>query len=250
MDFFLNFFNLEHIHSYQLNIYASPFIRFTPYLVGIFTGYYLQRTSGKRFELNWLFVISAWIATVAISGTCIFGLYDYFRGPHHDISVFARASYNNWSRLGWAFSVAWVIIACEKDLIGPLKTFFELSLWAPFSRLTYCAFIVHFFVIDALFSTDMQTIHFSGGYEQFVRDILPVLIWCFIFAYIWTSLFEVPFAQLETLALKGRFIDNKELKLISPNNGISRTASNLKNSSLSRSVTDDGLDKQIIRLRF
>ncbi|VDD90190.1 unnamed protein product [Enterobius vermicularis] len=143
---------------YDNLVYYSVWNRCTPYLIGIYTGYFLFKTKNKKLHLHWAYIILLWIASFLAACGCVYGLYDYLQGPSHKISNFASASYSYWSRIGWALAIAWVVVACEKNWAGPIKNFLEQGLWLPFDRLTYCIYLTHAITLPLIYAIDGRPI--------------------------------------------------------------------------------------------
>uniref|UniRef100_A0A915A9M1 Acyltransferase 3 domain-containing protein n=1 Tax=Parascaris univalens TaxID=6257 RepID=A0A915A9M1_PARUN len=102
------------IDDYMMFLYAAPWVRCTPYIMGILTGYFLHKTKGKKLTIHPLVAIILWCASVAIALACVLGLYNNIKGI--PISIATAASYNNFSRVGWALALAWVVIACQNNV--------------------------------------------------------------------------------------------------------------------------------------
>uniref|UniRef100_A0A914RG91 Uncharacterized protein n=1 Tax=Parascaris equorum TaxID=6256 RepID=A0A914RG91_PAREQ len=116
------------IDDYMMFLYAAPWVRCTPYIMGILTGYFLHKTKGKKLTIHpasditrsLLVAIILWCASVAIALACVLGLYNNIKGI--PISIATAASYNNFSRVGWALALAWVVIACQNNVAGKFST--------------------------------------------------------------------------------------------------------------------------------
>ena len=50
-------------------------------------------------------------------------------------STAERAAYNGLHRLGWALSLAWLVLACCKGAAGPINTVLAWRAWRPLARL-------------------------------------------------------------------------------------------------------------------
>uniref|UniRef100_A0A0M3ITF6 Acyl_transf_3 domain-containing protein n=1 Tax=Ascaris lumbricoides TaxID=6252 RepID=A0A0M3ITF6_ASCLU len=207
---FTSVLDLSKVALYEQFMYYSPWIRFTPYVFGILTGYFLHKTKDQKLNLHPLIIITLWLASIAIGIACVFGLFDYMKGPGHDISLFARASYYNWSRIGWSLALAWVVIACEKNWAGPVKNFMELSFWMPFGRLTYCAYLIHFLIVDVLLSMKRQSLHYAGHLDGYINYAIPSFIVSYVVAFFWSCAFELSFIKLEKMAIGKLVGGNRE----------------------------------------
>ncbi|VDM42610.1 unnamed protein product [Toxocara canis] len=175
--------------------------RVPPRKNSIFEDHSLPSTTAYIAELQkteWLAVL-LWLASAAIGVGCVFSLYDYVNGD--PLNTAERASYYNWSRIGWAIGLAWVVTACERGWAGPIKSFMELGLWAPLSRLTYCGYLVHYFIIVSLLSLSRQPMHFVNMSAILFLQSFPVIVITFAVAFLWSCAFEIPSGKLEKMLI-------------------------------------------------
>ena len=92
------------------------------------------------------------------TGTLLWLLYGLFKV---ELSQLAAAAYSSLSHTAWAVSLAWVIIACSTGNGGFLNRMLSATYWYPFSRVTYCAYLVHPIVIRAYALNSDSPIHMS-----------------------------------------------------------------------------------------
>ena len=102
-------------------VYSKPWVRCTPYLIGLLNGYLLAVYGNRKVRLNRIFCFCGWIIAFIIAGFCLFANYDYDRGVHW--SIFSRASFYNFHRIGWAFFICWVVGANHMGWSGPINNF-------------------------------------------------------------------------------------------------------------------------------
>ncbi|KAK0407463.1 hypothetical protein QR680_019207 [Steinernema hermaphroditum] len=184
----------------RLNYFAA-WIRCLPYVVGMLTGYYLRKFQNKRVKIHPLLALAGWGMAFACAFGCVFGIFDYYNGA--DWSVLARASYNNFSRLGWSLSLAFVVIACQKGFAGPIKNVMSLKIFTPLGRLTYCAYLTHYFIVYVYLSMRRNPLHFVSVFENYVHTAVPCIVISYLFALLWSLMFEVPFGKLEKMVIEG-----------------------------------------------
>ncbi|RVE48460.1 hypothetical protein evm_006896 [Chilo suppressalis] len=117
-------------------IYDKPWTRLGPYLVGMATGWILFKTNLKiRMGKVWACV--GWVVCTATLLFLIFGLYQT------ELGVAAAAIYSALSHSLWAACIGWIIIACSTGYGGWVRTLLSAPVLYPFSRVTYCAYLVH-----------------------------------------------------------------------------------------------------------
>ncbi|KAF1752472.1 hypothetical protein GCK72_019027 [Caenorhabditis remanei] len=143
-------------------VYSKPWVRCTPYLIGLLNGYLLAVYGNRKLRLNRIFCFCAWIIAFIIAGFCLFANYDYDRGVHW--SIFSRASFYNFHRIGWAFFICWVVGANHMGWSGPINNFMSHPIWQPLGRLSYCAYIVHLVVLYYFLNVG-GVLHYYSAWE-------------------------------------------------------------------------------------
>uniref|UniRef100_A0A1I8IL75 NRF domain-containing protein n=1 Tax=Macrostomum lignano TaxID=282301 RepID=A0A1I8IL75_9PLAT len=117
-------------------IYIKPWFRATPYLVG-------------------LLVALLWLVAAGVALSIVYGLYDV-DGGRVKLSQNVASLYNAVYRPLWAAAVGWVTIACVTGNGGWVNSLLSQPLFAPLSRLTYCAYLVHPVVMLAYYLSRRQ----------------------------------------------------------------------------------------------
>ncbi|VDM78442.1 unnamed protein product [Strongylus vulgaris] len=192
--------------------YEKPWTRCPPYLIGIAVGYFLA--SGKKPRLTRMVQTSLWIVATAVALAALYGPHRYIKGAD-DWSEAIRGTYNNFSRVGWALAVSWVIVANHLGWGGIVAQFMENPLWQPLGRLSYCAYIVHFFVIRYIFNLDDRPLHFVSVWHTYIYRVMPVVVVSYVLGFFWSCLFELPVAKLEKI-LTERFLPRKKMDDVGP----------------------------------
>ncbi|VDK65302.1 unnamed protein product [Anisakis simplex] len=134
---------------------------------------------------------------------CVLGLHQNLKGT--PISVISATIYDNFARLAWALALSWVVIACQLNIAGPIKDFLELGLWAPFSRLAYCSYLTHFFVLVIYESQLRRPLHFVSTIVTYIHDAVPIFIITFVFSLFWSCGFELSFGRLDKMLIDAVF---------------------------------------------
>ncbi|GMR62102.1 hypothetical protein PMAYCL1PPCAC_32297, partial [Pristionchus mayeri] len=68
-------------------------------------------------------------------------------------------------------------------------------------RLSYCAYLVHFFVLLVLLDESDGPTPFVSLRHMYFTVVIPVVVLSTAFAFVWTCLVEIPFGKLEVIAL-------------------------------------------------
>ncbi|KAF1753156.1 hypothetical protein GCK72_019712 [Caenorhabditis remanei] len=193
------FGNGDSTNFYDL-IYDKPWVRGTPYLMGLFVGYIIATYGKRKIRLNWALSVTGWLIAFGIAVMCLFSTYDYDKRIYW--SVFIRASYYNFSRIAWSIAVSWVIVANHMGWGGPIDNFMSHPIWQPFGRLSYCAFIVHLVVLYVYLSIGDVSMHFYSSFQIFMYYSVPTTLLSYIFAFFWSCFFEIPVLKLEKMMIE------------------------------------------------
>ena len=81
------------------------------------------------------------MAASAVLLYLIYGLYNT------ELTQLSGAAFSSLSHSAWAMSLAWIVIACSAGYGGYVNTLLSAPVIYPFSRVTYCAYLVHPIVI-------------------------------------------------------------------------------------------------------
>ncbi|KAJ1347283.1 hypothetical protein KIN20_002308 [Parelaphostrongylus tenuis] len=180
--------------------YELPWTRCLPYLIGLGIGYFLAQCKTKKPKLPMIAIVLGWIAAVLVALCCLYGIHDYQTG-HDKWSKFKRATYNNFSRIGWSMAVSWVVVANHLGWGGLIATFMDHPIWQPLGKMSYCAYIVHYFVIRYVFNLDDRPFNFISLWQMYVYRTIPVIVLSYFLAFIWSCMIEIPTTKLEKLLM-------------------------------------------------
>jgi len=192
--------------DYMRWYYFVPWCRFQPYICGMCLGFFLHHMRGKKLGINPVAAAWIWVVAFVIGSAVIYGLVPYQQSlmdwPAPKTPTVAEASlYNGLHRLAWSIALSWVIIACVKNLGGPINTFLSYRGWAPLARMSYCMYLVHMTIIDYYLTLPSYTVTVS--HVMIIYYLLWVTAMSAAVAYVCVIAFEMPIAQLEKLLLGG-----------------------------------------------
>lgn len=117
-------------------IYDKPWTRLGPYVVGMIVGWILFKTN-CQLRMSKLTVLVGWLGSIAVLLSLVYGLYE----TH--LSAVAGAAYSSLSHTAWAIGLAWIVVACSTGHGGYVNKLLSAPVLYPFSRVTYCAYLVH-----------------------------------------------------------------------------------------------------------
>ncbi|XP_013108228.1 nose resistant to fluoxetine protein 6 [Stomoxys calcitrans] len=164
-------------------IYDKPWTRLGPYLIGMAVGWILFRTNCK-IRLSKTKVAVAWILASVNLFVLIFGLY------RAELSQLTAALYSSLSHSAWALSLAWITIACSTGYGGFVNTLLSAPCLYPFSRVTYCAYLVHPIVIRSMALNTDSPLHLGG--DTMVIMFFGFVVASYLLSFVVSMSFEAP----------------------------------------------------------
>ncbi|CAG5034852.1 unnamed protein product [Parnassius apollo] len=168
-------------------IYDKPWTRLGPYLVGMATGWILFKTNLK-IKMNRIWAYVGWAVCTGTLLFLIFGLYST------QLNVAAAAVYSALSHSLWAACIGWIIIACSTGHGGWVHPLLSAPIMYPFSRVTYCAYLVHPVVLRYVAMHLTHPIHL-GELLVFVL-FLGLTVMSYFFAFLISIAFEAPIVTM------------------------------------------------------
>ncbi|KAF8356216.1 hypothetical protein PRIPAC_97839 [Pristionchus pacificus] len=78
--------------------------------------------------------------------------------------------------------VAWSFLTINQFYKGPVKALLEHPLWFPLGRLSYCAFLAHWFMIHLLLDGGDRLAHFVSLWHTYLTVTIPVVFLSYIIA--------------------------------------------------------------------
>jgi len=206
------------------NIYFKPYTRCGPYVIGIFHGYALHKFDGKKLKIPKLLNLSIWLFATAISLAVLYGLYNVSVG--HPLTNTVNGIYSGLNRSVWSIGVGWVIFACVTGNGGFINKFLCWNVLKPFSRLTYCAYLIHPLVLQLCYDGKDEALHFDSHYTM-VYYFLAHLVIAYSCSFVLSLAFESPILGIEKIFLP-RHTDKRKS---------TPTTQNLNNNTKSLSIS-------------
>lgn len=179
-------------------IYDKPYTRLGPYLIGMSVGWILFKTNCRIRMSKWT-VTFGWLASSACLFSLVYGLYEV------DLTPLAGAAYSSLSHSAWALGLAWVVLACSTGHGGYVNSILSATILYPFSRVTYCAYLIHPIVIRIMAMNMDSPLHL--GKEVMVIIFLGQVVASYALGFLISVAFEAPVVSM--LRILARIAPNK-----------------------------------------
>lgn len=168
-------------------IYDKPWTRLGPYLIGMTVGYFLFKTDCK-LKMSKTTVVVGWLLSFACLLSLLYGLYEA------ELTPVTAAAYSSLSHSAWALSLAWIVIACSTGYGGYVNKILSWPLLYPFSRVTYCSYLVHPLVIR-LTAMNLDS-PFHLGKDIMMIMFLGQLVLSYALSFVISIAFEAPVVSM------------------------------------------------------
>ncbi|KAI4502939.1 hypothetical protein M0802_001983 [Mischocyttarus mexicanus] len=168
-------------------IYDKPWTRLGPYLIGMSVGYFLFKTDCK-VKMSKPTVVIGWLLSLACLLSLLYGLYEA------ELSPVTSAAYSSLSHSAWALGLAWIIVACSTGYGGYINKILSAPILYPFSRVTYCAYLIHPIIIR-LTAMNLDS-PFHLGKDTMMITFLGQLILSYFLSFIVSVSFEAPVVSM------------------------------------------------------
>ncbi|XP_011863412.1 PREDICTED: nose resistant to fluoxetine protein 6-like [Vollenhovia emeryi] len=144
---------IVYVHEYTLTldelfrladmIYTPPWMRINPYVIGMIAGYVLTKLN-NTLALKRKVIRLCWF----LASACIIGV--FFVVYKRRLSVLATAIYVALYRIFFAIGIACIVIMCSTNHGGIVNQLLSFKGWIPFSKLTYCAYLLNPVIIRSI----------------------------------------------------------------------------------------------------
>ncbi|XP_019869984.2 nose resistant to fluoxetine protein 6 isoform X2 [Aethina tumida] len=180
-------------------IYDKPWTRLGPYLIGMCCGWLLFKKD-CRIRMSKLTIIVGWSASIAVLLSLVYGLYEVNLHP------ITGAAYSSLSHSAWALSLAWIVVACVTGHGGIANKVLSSTILYPFSRVTYCAYLIHPIVIRLMVMSTDSPMHL--GFIVTFIIFLGQAVASYALAFFVSLAFEAPVVSM--LRILSKIVANKK----------------------------------------
>ncbi|KYM99164.1 Nose resistant to fluoxetine protein 6 [Cyphomyrmex costatus] len=181
--------------------YFLPWFRISPYVIGIITGYILTKKRNNLILKKKIIILCWCLATSCY--VFVFNLYE------RHMSVLATAVYVALYKLFWAIPVALIIIMSFIKHGDIITRFLSFKVWVPFSRLTYCAYLVHPVIIRSIYLSRETTVHFEFLFIMVMG--IGYIVTSYVCSYILSVMVELPYILLMRMFIPYRIINKYKM---------------------------------------
>lgn len=185
----------DKLDEYYGSIYIKPYTRIGPYLVGMLLAYIIHTRDKLRISptiraLGWSVAI---ISNLAV----IFAMLPINQGSGYVLTDVLAGLYSATSRVIWSLTTAWLIICCFCGHGGYIATFLSSKYWLPWSRLTYCAYLIHPIVMAVFYGS--RQIPYEFSHFLMIYIILGNIVITYTISFFLSLIFESPIVSIEKL---------------------------------------------------
>ncbi|KAJ6633818.1 Nose resistant to fluoxetine protein 6, partial [Pseudolycoriella hygida] len=140
--YFFQMTTIEGIFAWLEKFYFPTHLRLGAWVIGIMLGYIMHHMKAKKVKINKYLDAALWILSISVLLTIILCHYPFIQLDNNP-SKLANALYNSCFRIGWSYSVAWIIFACQNGSGGIVRWFLSWKEWQPLGKLGLSIFLVH-----------------------------------------------------------------------------------------------------------
>ncbi|XP_077264331.1 nose resistant to fluoxetine protein 6-like [Temnothorax americanus] len=174
-------------------LYIPPWMRISPYIIGIIAGYILTKLKNNLFFKKKI-IIFCWCLAIICKVFVITVLYNRY------ISILATSIYVALHRILWTIGTAWIVIACSTKHGGIINQLLSFKGWMPLSRLTYCVYLLNPVIIRSTRLYSETSIHFE--FLPFIVMILGYIMIIYVCSYALCLMIEMPSILLMKMFIK------------------------------------------------
>ncbi|CAN7989621.1 unnamed protein product, partial [Ixodes pacificus] len=142
-----------------------------------------------------------WCASVALGLTCVFMKHSWNRGEQPS-GEWAKIVFAFSDKIMWSVFLSWITYACATARGGLLCDFLSWEAFAPFSKLTYGIYLIHFPFYHVRAHISRERMNWNIFHN--VTDSFAVFVWASILGYFMFIMCEAPTSHLEKLIFLGR----------------------------------------------
>lgn len=125
-------------------------------------------------KIPWYVQLFGWVLAFGILLGVVIAPYSTIVRENYKPTSFEGASYEGFSKIGWAFMLSWIIFCCYHGYGGVINSFLSNTFWQPLSRLSFAMYMCHLTVVAVIQGNTRIPSHFSNF------DIVSIYSKCFV----------------------------------------------------------------------
>ncbi|XP_055682064.1 nose resistant to fluoxetine protein 6-like isoform X1 [Lutzomyia longipalpis] len=184
---------------YFINYYIKTHMRATAYIFGLLTGFIVHYMQEKNLRISTKCHYFCWSIAVFFGAASMFSIVIFYN-PNYEFTRIGNALYAGLHRMGWSFFTSWIVFVCVTGRAKPLHRFLASRIMAPFSRLTYCAYLTNG-LVELYMATTIRTPKYLTVLNL-LGDAFSHTILTFLAALILCLVFESPIHGIEKILLQ------------------------------------------------
>ncbi len=165
-----------------------------------------------------------WIVSLVFLGLIVFGEYGT-TSRKNPMDNNTRILYYSFSRIVWGLAMSFIVYACVSKYGGFVNQILSLPFWVPLSKLSFCAYLIQFSIIQIYVYSQDHAIHLEVSnfvtidfhflfsfcaHSQNSKNIhlkkiylgVGNVVFTYLAAWVCTLIFELPFVGLEKFIFK------------------------------------------------
>ncbi|CAN7979993.1 unnamed protein product [Ixodes pacificus] len=175
------------------SIYYMPYVHFGSYCIGILTGFYYSTQGAQQISKGKQAFL--WLASFLSMAGALFGsiLWNFNEVPSAGFTALYKATH----RVLFSAGTSWLIFACVTGRAGFVNSVLSWPVWAPLSRLSFGAYMIHDFIVFYQWLSFRNRI--SEGYFSMMTLVAGNCVTAFAASFLLHAIFEKPFALVTTV---------------------------------------------------
>lgn len=205
-------FDILDLVPQRMEVYVLPWFRCPVYFIGLLCGIgWNEHLRGRVFSPDkrprilerTTPVMVCWAVSILLLVLPVFGTYWAYQDVQvAGIPAWVDHLYLVFSGPAWALGLALMCGLCFCGCGGLVNTFLALPMWGPFSRLTFCGYLVHTFLLDWLIWSRSTPYEFT--LLEFSITCMGVTVGTFAMAAAVHLVVEQPLRNLEQMRASRR----------------------------------------------
>ncbi|XP_067945682.1 nose resistant to fluoxetine protein 6-like [Watersipora subatra] len=181
------------------DIYIKPWCRIGPYLIGLILAYILfkkVKVKSRIMQAIW------WVTSLGIIALVVYIPYDATKENGLFSSSWnstQRGLYETLCKNAWALALGWIIFASNTGCGGFIGDALSWGGWAPLSKLTYAAYLLHPFMLDLNYKNRRNLIYV--GHDSLIFDDIAFITITYMASFLFHLVIEAPMLGIEKIIL-------------------------------------------------